>query len=491
MAISNLQPNQVWQYFYEITCIPRPSKQEEAIINYLVEFADSLNLGYKKDEVGNLVIYKPAQNSTALMPLILQSHVDMVCEKEEWSHINFATDPIDAYIDGDMVKARGTTLGADCGIGMAIEMAVLASKTISHPPIEALFTIDEESGLTGAFGLGAEMLTGKTLINLDSEDEQEIFIGCAGGRDTIATFDAEYLSISGYALLRFTIDGLQGGHSGDNINQGLANSIIVLSRFIKYATEELSCLLVDVAGGNLRNAIPRRAEVVLAYPSDASVGFRESIVLEWQKFGATIAKEYHQTEPNVVFEHTDAMALDYPLGALLPKLSSAIINSIFCVQNGVIAFSQDIDGFVESSSNLASIKTYADRVEVTSSCRSSVESKREYLSKVMWAHYSSYGAKVWQSNGYPGWEPSLNSNIVELFFAAYTHCYGKPPKVKAIHAGLECGLFLAKYPQLDMVSVGPDIKLAHSPSERLKIESVSKFWDVMVYALEQLASKGR
>lgn len=487
-AIYNLQPKEVWQYFYEITRIARPSKHEEAIINYLIEFSNSLNLSYKKDEVGNLVIYKPAQKSAVTRPIILQSHVDMVCEKEEWSTINFATDPIEAYVDGNMVKARGTTLGADCGIGMAIEMAVLASKTISHPPIEALFTVDEESGLTGAFGLSADMLTGKTLINLDSEDEQEIFIGCAGGRDTVATFCTKYVSIDGRKLLRLTIDGLQGGHSGDNINQGLANSIIVLSRFIKYATEELGCLLVDISGGNLRNAIPRRAEVVLALSTN-SEKLQESIITEWQKFGKTIQKEYHHTEPNIAFEIVEEAAKEHMSGAFSPCLTTSIINSIFCVQNGVIAYSQDIEGFVESSSNLASVRTYSDRVEIVSSCRSSVESKREYLSKVMTTHYSSYGATVWQSGGYPGWEPSPKSYVVELFKEAYTHCYGNLPKVKAIHAGLECGLFLTKYPLLDMVSVGPDIKLAHSPSERLKIESVSKFWDVMVYALEHISTE--
>lgn len=481
MKISELKPTALWSFFENITRIPRPSKHEEKILAWLRSFAQERGLVYRQDAAGNIVIRKPAQNSSSTETVILQSHVDMVCEKDSDVKIDFLNDPIEAYIDGNFIKAHGTTLGADCGIGMASALYVLDSKELSHPPIEALFTVDEETGLTGAFSLEADMLTGKRLINLDSEDEEQVFIGCAGGIDTVASFHAERQEApKGVVAVRISVGGLCGGHSGDNINSGLANANLLLARVCHELKKEIPLFIADIDGGNLRNAIPREATVTLAV-EPSQIPFIESTVRIIEKAAKA---EYHRTEASLKI--TSEKGGDISGKVLCAELSGRLIDSIFTAVNGVTAFSQDIEGFVETSTNLASIKIKGDEIVISTSQRSSIDSKKEWLSDMIKTHFESFGATVWQSDGYPGWAPVTDSPIVEKTVEAYRKVYGRLPQVKAIHAGLECGLFLAVKPELDMVSIGPDIKNVHSPSERLDIESTVKFAEVLETLLASL-----
>ncbi len=481
MKISELTPAPLWSFFEQITRIPRPSGHEQEITRWLALFAQERGLEHRFDKAGNLLIVKRAQNSSVTTPIALQSHVDMVCEKDSGVETDFEHDPIPAYVDGGYVLAKGTSLGADCGIGMAVALYVLDSATMSHPPIEALFTVDEERGLTGASGLGKEMLTAPRLINLDSEDEEQVFIGCAGGIDTVASFKAERVVVpDGLTAVTIRVHGLQGGHSGDNINSHLANANMLLSRVMHSMLEFTPLWITHIDGGNLRNAIPREAVVEVAVISSACPAI-ESIV---HRIAAAARNEYHKTEPTLAVEMTVTGRASGE--ALTTDVGYRLTESVFTAVNGVAAFSQDIEGFVETSTNLASVKMKDDRIVISTSQRSSLDSKKEWLASVMKAHFEAYGADVTQSEGYPGWAPSADSPIVRTTIDAYEAVYGRPPAVKAIHAGLECGLFLAKYPGLDMVSIGPDIKNVHSPSERLDIASVTKFAEVIETLLSML-----
>ena len=472
MLIRDLQPALVWEQFEAITKVPRPSKKEERIIEFLIDFAKSHNLEYQRDKIGNVVIRKPATAGyEERETIILQSHMDMVCEKNSDVDFDFDNEPIRAVVDGEWVRAEGTTLGADCGIGMAAAMALLLDQEAEHAPIEALFTVDEETGLTGAFNLGEGMLTGKYLLNLDSEDEGEIFIGCAGGIDTLATFAISLEPApKNYEFYRFDVSDLVGGHSGDDINKGRANSNKITARLLLEAQQAFDGRMSYFDGGNLRNAIPREAYAVVGVPSKLKDKFEARVA----QFNEEIREEFHFTEPDM------RLALS-PMPGVEEILSldsqRKLLGALVGVPNGVLAMSSAIPGLVETSTNLASVKfTDKKKVVVTTSQRSSVESAKHYAKNAVESVFALAGADVIHSDGYPGWAPNPDSKLLKVSVECYERLFGVEPKVKAVHAGLECGLFLEKYPHLEMVSFGPTLRGVHSPDERLEIATVDKFW---------------
>ena len=481
-TISTLSPSLVWGIFEEITRVPRPSKHEEKIIAYLVDFATKHNLKHKVDAAGNVVIYKPATAGyESAHAVVLQSHSDMVCEKNNDTQHDFMTDPIEAYIDGEWVKAKGTTLGADCGIGMAAALAVLVDDSLAHPAIEALFTVDEETGLTGAFNLAPDMLSGKYLLNLDSEDEGELFIGCAGGIDTLATFNYKSeRAPKDYAWYRVEIGGLKGGHSGDNIPDGLGNSNKIMARLLQMASERYGLKINDFNGGNLRNAIPREAFAVVGVPANRKGAFLRLV----KGFAADVAAELQYTDSGFWMK---AEACDKPSKVIDADTQYRLLTAIVSVANGVLAMSFAMKGLVETSTNLASVKFLPkNRIQVVTSQRSSVESAKRYAARTVEGTFRLAGAKVVHSDGYPGWAPNPKSHLLDVAVATYRELFGKEPVVRAIHAGLECGLFLEKYPHLEMISFGPTLRGVHSPDERLEIATVEKFWKHLVKLLSSL-----
>ncbi len=480
--ITSLQPRLVWEQFDAITRVPRPSKKEGKIIDYLVDFAKKHNIEYKKDAIGNVVMRKPASEGYEHRPtVILQSHMDMVCEKNSDVEFDFENDPIRTRIDGEWVRAEGTTLGADCGIGMAAALAVMLDTDLKHGPVEALFTVDEETGLTGAFELGEGMLTGKYLLNLDSEDEGEIFIGCAGGIDTIATFHYTMEAApKDYVFFRVDVSDLQGGHSGDDINKGRVNSNKTIARLLWDGMQSFELKLSYFSGGNLRNAIPREAYAIFGVP----MRYKNDFIKRYNLFAADMQAEFHFREPNFKITLNEMPQVDEVLDA---KTQHGLIYSLVGVPNGVIAMSFAVPGLVETSTNLASVKFEdGNRIVVTSSQRSSVESAKTYVMQMVESVFVLAGADVAHSDGYPGWTPNPESKLLEVSVDAYKRLFAVDPKVKAIHAGLECGLFLVKYPELEMVSFGPTLRGVHSPDERLEIATVPKFWDLLVEILKTI-----
>lgn len=474
-GIRDLEPKLVWEIFDDITRVPRPSKREEKIGKFLVDFAKSHNLDYQCDAIGNIVIRKGATAGYEDRPtVVLQAHTDMVCEKNSDKVFDFDNDAIQTYIDGEWVKADGTTLGADDGIGIAAALALLVDKTVAHPAIEALFTVDEETGLTGAFNLGEGMVQGKYLINLDSEDEGEVFIGCAGGVDTLA-----YLPLvtkyapKNYAYYKVIVNGLLGGHSGDDIDKGHANSNKWAARIAERATRLFGARLSQFDGGNLRNAIPREAYIVLGIPSDVA----ESFVADVKTYGDALRNEFALTEPNA---NVEIVAVERPETVLDEETQRKLLLALISVPSGVLAMSAAMPGLVETSTNLASVKFRDDEIVITTSQRSSVESAKEYAKLQVESAFVAVGCEVVHSDGYPGWAPNPHSTLLECTKAAYQKLFGTEPKVRAIHAGLECGLFLEKYPHLEMVSFGPTLRGVHSPDERLEIATVDKFWKLLI-----------
>ena len=480
-TIKDLKPALVWEIFDEITRVPRPSKHEEQIIAWLIAFAERHGLDYERDAIGNVVIRKGATPGRESAPVVvLQSHMDMVCEKNSDTQHDFMRDPIRTYVDNGWLKAHGTTLGADCGIGMAAALAVLVDPTVEHGPIEALFTVDEETGLTGAFNLGESMLTGKYLINLDSEDDGEIFIGCAGGVDTLATFKYRREAIeTPSAFYRVSVSGLCGGHSGDDIDKGRANSNKLLARLLSLGAEQFALRLAHFDGGNLRNAIPREATAVVALPVEHSEAF-EALVND---FAAAVKEEFRITEPNMAFSLTAAEECEI----IDAKAQKALLRAIIGLPNGVLAMSAALEGLVETSTNLASVKFEGrNSIVVTTSQRSSVESAKLYARESVAAVFALAGAKVVHSDGYPGWTPNPDSRLLDLCCQSYRDLFGAEAKVRAIHAGLECGLFLERYPSLEMVSFGPTLRGVHSPDERIEIATVEKFWLLLLEMLKRV-----
>ncbi|PKP51854.1 MAG: cytosol nonspecific dipeptidase [Bacteroidetes bacterium HGW-Bacteroidetes-1] len=481
----SLEPKAVWKYFRDITQIPRPSKKEEKIIAFLIDFAKSHKLVCKQDEVGNLFIYKDASEGYENRQItILQSHVDMVCEKNSDKVHNFDTDPIEVHAKDGWVKANGTTLGADDGIGVAAQLAILASNDINHGPIECLFTIDEETGLTGAFGLDKDALKGRILLNLDSEDEGELFIGCAGGKDTVIKIPyATEMSPDNHQLFELKVSGLKGGHSGDDIHKGLGNANKIINRLLWEGDCRFEMRLNNIEGGNLRNALAREATAKVLIP-DVRVKDFEAFVNEKVN---EIMSEFSITEPNLTII---AEQKSYKVENVIVRHDQQkLVNSIYACPHGVIAYSQSIPGFVETSTNLASIRTEDDHFLITTSQRSSVESAKEDVANMVMACFKLTGADIQQSNGYPGWAPNPDSEIREITVESYKKLFSDDPSVKAIHAGLECGLIGDKYPGMDMISFGPTIKGAHSPDERINIETVMKFWELTLDVLENIPVK--
>ena len=481
-TITNLEPKLVWGQFDAITRVPRPSKKEGKIIDFLVNFAKEHGIEYKKDAIGNVVMRKPATPGMEDRPMvILQAHMDMVCEKNSDVEFDFENDPITTRIEDGWVKAEGTTLGADCGIGMAAALAVLLDETVAHGPIECLFTVDEETGLTGAFELGEGMLKGKYLINLDSEDEGEIFIGCAGGIDTIATFHATMEpSPKNYAFFRVDVSDLLGGHSGDDIDKGRANSNKTVARLLWDGMQSCDLRLSYFSGGNLRNAIPREAYAIFGVPTK----FKEEFLRRYELFAADMAAEFQFREPNFKITLNEMPEVDQVLDQ---KTQFGLIYSIVGVPNGVISMSFAVNGLVETSTNLASVKFVDEHtIVVTSSQRSSLESAKTYVMQMVESVFALAGADVAHTDGYPGWAPNPQSKLLEVTVEAYRDLFAVEPKVRAIHAGLECGLFLEKYPELEMVSFGPTLRGVHSPDERLEIATVPKFWELLCEVLKRI-----
>lgn len=485
MEKNELKPSCVFHYFEEICQVPRPSKKEEKIRAFLVNFAKQHGLEYKEDEAGNILIKKAATPGMEnRKTVILQSHMDMVCEKNNETEHNFETDPIQTYVDGEWLRAKGTTLGADNGIGVATELAVLAADDLQHGPIECLFTVDEETGLTGAFALKEGFMEGEILVNLDSEDEGELFIGCAGGAGTKAEFPCPMVQApEGYFFFRVAVKGLTGGHSGDDINKGRANANKLLNRYLMQLMQRYDLRLCMIDGGNLHNAIPREASALCAVP----MAEKESVRVDLNIFLAEVENEYAVTEPNLTMELESESAQPE---VMEPEAMKRFLHAIYAVHNGVYAMSQDMEGLVETSSNLASIKQREGKLLVVTSQRSSILSSRKDMSQMVRSAFELGGAVTETGDGYPGWKPNPSSEILKVAVESYERLFGVEPKIKAIHAGLECGLFLEKYPSLDMVSFGPTLRGVHSPDERMLIPTVEKFWLHLLDVLAHVPVRG-
>ena len=478
--IQELQPKEVFSIFHEITQVPRPSKREGKIIEWLKAFAVKHNLEHTVDEVGNIIMRKPATPGYETKPgVILQAHMDMVCEKNNDTVHDFDNDPIKTYIDGDFIKAEGTTLGADNGIGMALMLAAITSDTLKHPALECLFTVDEETGLTGAFRLQDGCLQGKQLINLDSEDDGQVFIGCAGGIDTLAKMHYEAMRLSGdeangRLAIHLKVNGLMGGHSGDDINKGRGNANKILVRFLYMVMNATDAQLASINGGNLRNAIAREAEAVITIP----MAYKEDIRIMLNHYIATIEQEIGNVEKDF------AMSLettDMPETIIPADKAKVLIQALYACPHGMTAMSKTMPGLVETSTNLASVKMREDDkgayIEINTSQRSSIESKKHDIKQMVECALALACDEVTHGDGYPGWAPNPQSPLLEVTKKAYADLFAAEPKVLAIHAGLECGLFLEKYPYLDMVSIGPQMFGVHSPQERLSIASTGKCWE--------------
>ncbi len=483
MEVKDLKPALIWQCFDEITKVPRPSCHEEQIREYLLDFAKKNNIEAKTDDCGNVVMTKAATAGCENAPtVILQAHMDMVAEKNNDVEHDFLKDPIQTYIDGEWVKAKGTTLGADNGIGMAGALAVLLDNTLEHGKVECLFTINEEIGLEGAQNLGKDMITGSMLINLDSEDDGEIFVGCAGGIDTTAYFN--YTPVAApedLCYVKVAISGLLGGHSGSDINTGRGNANKLIARFVWNISKDIELKLASFDGGNLRNAIPREAHAIIGVAADKKAEI-EARLAEYTK---EIENEYKGIEPVVKFT---LEAVERPAFIVDDATAKALILSLYSAPHGVYSMSRDLEGLVETSTNLAAVKFIdGNKIKVTTSQRSSVESRKHDIAAQGETHFLLAGAEINHSDGYPGWAPNMDSTIMRVCSEAYEELYNVKPAIKAIHAGLECGLFLAKYPHLDMVSVGPTMTGVHSPDEKLYIPHVEKFWHHLALTLKKVA----
>ena len=482
MSNCELKPARVFEQFAEINKIPRPSKHEEKMIDYLKEFAEKRNLEHEVDETGNVIIRKPATKGHENAPMVsLQSHMDMVCDKLVDVDINFQTDAIQTYVDGEWLTAKGTTLGADDGIGCAIELAILDSDDIEHGPIECVFTRDEETSLTGAMGMKAGFMKGDMLINLDSEDEGQIFISCAGGKTTSAkfTFTREQAP-EGYFFLQASIKGLKGGHSGDDINKKRANAIKILTRFLYKEQEKMDLRLASFNSGKLHNAIPRDGVIVFAVPASE----KETVRVDWNVFTANVEEEYHVSDTAMEFNLESAEAT-----AVIEKgVSHRFILAMQAVDNGVFAMCQDeaLAYMVETSNNVASVATSENEINIVTSQRSNVMSNLENETNTVKAAFELAGAEIKMSDGYPAWKMNPDSKLTKVAVESYKKLFGKEPIVKGIHAGLECGLFSERYPNLDMVSFGPTLRDVHTPDERLYIPTVQMVWDHLLDILKNV-----
>jgi dipeptidase D len=482
--IRKLEPKQLWNYFHEITQIPRPSKHEQKMIEYMTAFGKKNNLETIVDKVGNVIIRKPATRGMEnRMGVIFQTHLDMVPQKNSDKKHDFEKDPIETVVDGDWVRANGTTLGADNGIGVAAAMAVLAAKDISHGPVEALFTIDEETGMTGVFGLKKGLLHGDILMNLDSEDEGELYVGCAGGIDvSVSKNYAQEKAPKGMVAYKIIAKGLKGGHSGVDISLGRANSNKIMFRFLMQAESDFGIRLAEAAGGDLRNAIPRESYSIVLVPEIKAKDFEKFVKGYEKMYGA----EFSDTEPDLKFA---CAKVDLPAKVMNQGEQYRIIRALFACPNGVQRMSQAMKGLVETSNNLAIVKCINGKFEANNLTRSSVDSSKEATAWKIAAVFHLIGAEVTLEGSYPGWKPNMKSPVLKTMGDVYNKMYKKIPEIKAIHAGLECGLIAGVYPNLDMISFGPTIRYPHSPDEKVNIASVVKFWDFLVGTLKEIPAK--
>ena len=485
MEIKNLKPALVWDLFDQITKVPRPSKKEEKIVRFLLDFAKRNGLKATKDAANNVLIRKPATSGREnLKTVILQSHVDMVCEKNSDVRFNFETDPIQTRIEDGWMKATGTTLGADDGIGMAVALAILTSPGIEHGPIACLFTTDEETGLTGAFALKKEFLAGDILINLDSEEWGEFCIGCAGGKNTMGAFT--YLKTpvpDNYFWFEVRISGLNGGHSGSDIHVGLGNANRILTRYLWSLLQEYPLVLASINGGNLSNAIAREACATAGVP----VAFKEQTRVLLNLLQAQVAAELAKVDPNI---QLSIQSVETPQNCIDFETGKTLIHTLYALPHGVMGMSHEIHGLVETSTNLASVKIKDDcKVVVTTSQRSSTDSLKTDIANKVTSVFRLAGAEVTATSGYPGWKPNPDSAILKVSETVFEKLFMQKPKVIAIHAGLECGLFFEKNSGLDMISCGPTILGAHSPDERIEIASVEKWWKFLIELLKTIPAK--
>lgn len=480
--IKLLSPQAVWEYFYDLTQIPRPTGHTQQVTDYLKAFGKEHGLETHQDATGNVLIRKPAtQGYEGRRIAVMQAHVDMVPQKNASVKHDFLTDPIDAYIDGEWVTARETTLGADNGMGVAFAMAILADKTLKHGPLEALFTIDEEVGMDGAVGLKPGFLKGDILLNGDSEEEGMLCVGCAGGADLNISFrykDGEPL-IEGDVAVKVSLTGLKGGHSGVDIHLGRANANKLMFRFLKEAVRDYGARLAMIDGGSLRNAIPREATAVITLPSD-NVETLWELAADYQDM---FRKEYAGIEDGICFA---AETTEMPSSLIPEKMQDDLINAVVGCQNGVISMLQDFPGTVESSSNLALVKSDKGEIDIKILVRSSSETRKESVYSSLESIFSMAGAKVEYGNAYGGWQPNIDSPILRTMEETYEKLFGKKPTVSVMHAGLECGIIQEAYPEMDMISFGPDIKFPHSPDEAVHIASVEKVWKLLTATLERM-----
>ena len=482
--IRNLEPKVLWNNFYSLTQIPRPSGKKEEIGKFLVEFGKSLGLETLQDEIGNVLVRKPATPGMEdRKGVVLQSHMDMVPQKNSNVDHDFAKDPIQTIIEGEWVRANNTTLGADNGIGVAAAMAVLQSTDIPHPAVEMFITVDEETGMDGAFGLQPNFLKGDILINMDSEDEGELYVGCAGGLDANISFryKEEEVPADDVAFM-LSLTGLKGGHSGVDIHLQRANANKLIFRFLKSAVAEVEARMSCIEGGNLRNAIPREAFSVITVPKGNEDDLME-LVAEYE---ALFIEEFKGVEECISFkaEKTERIS-----GLMPEEVQDDLINAVTACPNGVYRFIPEVPDVVETSNNLAIVRSDGKGIEVKCLIRSSVESRKEELGSAIESVFSLAGGKVEFSGAYPGWKPNLESPILKEMIKVYERDFGKTPKILIIHAGLECGILGTNYPEMDMISFGPTIRFPHSPDEKVNIETVQKFWDYLQKTLAEIPAK--
>jgi len=480
-VLGNLKPEAIWNHFEEICKYPRPSGKEDKVAAYIVSVGKRNNLETITDEFGNIVIRKPATpGKENLTPVVLQGHLDMVAEKNNDVKHDFDKDPIQPIVDGDWVKATGTTLGSDNGIGVAAALAVLESKDVEHGPLEAIFTLEEETGMFGAKALKSGLLKASILINLDSEEDGTLYIGCAGGQNTVVKikYDQKDVPENTFAL-ELKVSGLKGGHSGLDIHTGRGNAIKLMARLLHELNYKFGIRLVNINGGSKHNAIPRESFSIIR----PAKKIKDEILAYIENYNKTVQAELASVEPNLNVTASEVKSR----AKVIDKSSAAsLINTLYSVQNGVIKMSADIEGLVETSTNLAVVVTKSKAVEITLSQRSSVESEKYDISNSITALFKLTKAEVAQADGYPGWKPNINSPILAVLKSVYKNLYGTEPEIKAIHAGLECGIINERYPDLDMISFGPTIVGAHSPDEKVQISAVSKFWDLLVNVLKNI-----
>jgi len=482
--LKNIEPTEIWSHFTDLNAVPRPSKKEEKIIQFMLDFGEKLNLETITDTVGNVIIKKPASRGMeSKKTIVLQGHLDMVHQKNTNTRFDFEKEGINMFVDGDWVKAKGTTLGADNGLGVAAIMAILSSKTIQHPAIEALFTIDEETGMTGAINLDTNILSGEILLNLDTEEDDEIGIGCAGGLDVTATRTYEEEEIpENTTAFSIAITGLRGGHSGMDIHKGFGNANKIMNRLLSDGFTNFGLRIAEINGGSLRNAIPREsfAKVVVDSISRASFLFETNALI------TQIKNEFSTIEPNlsIKIEEISQLKNVVELG-----VQEGFLRAMYAALNGVYKMSPDVEGLVETSNNIAKVDLKNGKIQIGCLTRSSSESSKLDLANSIRSSFELAGFEVEFSGAYPGWLPNMNSEILQIVSNTYRKLFEKKPKIMACHAGLECGILGQNYPKMDMISFGPNIKGAHSPDERAQISSTQKFWKLLQEILKNIPEK--